>query len=74
LNYHTPDFLKRRWSDLNVVEDMPEGVTTTVYHIGIGEDDEEICAFAYRSSNDFESEELPHAMRAKPSMHFCIFR
>lgn len=46
--------------------DFPIGLTTTVYQIGIGEDDEKVCAFAYRSTNNFESEPLPYGIRVKP--------
>ena len=70
LDHHTPKSLRRRWGETTALTDFPSGLTTTVYQIGIGEDDEEICAFAYRSTNDFESEPLGHGTRAKPECTF----
>jgi len=66
LDYHTPNALRRRWVEVTSSNDFPTGLTTTVYQIGVSEIDEEICAFAYRSKNDFTSEPLRHATRAKP--------
>ena len=66
LDYHTPDALRKRWIEVTSSDDFPTGLTTTVYQIGVSEDDEEICAFAYRSANNFISEPLQHATRAKP--------
>ncbi len=70
LDYHTPRSLRTRWEATTSSSDFPSGLTTTVYQIGIGEDDDEICAFAYRSANDFASEQLGHGTRAKPECTF----
>jgi hypothetical protein len=70
LDYHTPNALRRRWAEVKNLADFPAGLTTTVYQIGISEDNDEICAFAYRSANDFVSEPLKHATRAKPECTF----
>jgi cytosine/adenosine deaminase-related metal-dependent hydrolase len=70
LDHHTPDSLRKRWAEATSSPDFPSGLTTTVYQIGIGEDDEDICAFAYRSTNDFASEPLGHGTRAKPDCTF----
>lgn len=66
LDYHTPDRLRERWLQASTTPDFPEGLTTTVYQFGIDEENEEACAFAYRSTNDFESEELPYGTGVKP--------
>lgn len=70
LDYHTPDALRRRWREVKSLHTLPEEMTTTVYQIGIGEDDEEIYAFAYRSSDDFQSELLLPGTHAKPECTF----
>lgn len=70
LDYHTPPALRKRWKLATQVIDFPENVTTTVYQIGVSEDDEEIRAYAYRSTNDFESELLAHGTRVKPQCTF----
>lgn len=70
LDYHTPGALRKLWDEAKSSPDFPSGLTTTVYQIGVGEDDEEIHAFAYRSTNDFVSEPLGHGMRAKPECDF----
>lgn len=66
LDYHTPKLLRDRWAKEKEVSGFPESLTTTIYQIGVSEDDEEIRAYAYRSSNDFESEPLEHGTRYKP--------
>lgn len=70
LNHHTPDRLRDRWSQVSRMSDFQEGWTTTVYQFGIDEEREEVCAFAYRSTNDFESEELGYGIFAKPPCAF----
>lgn len=71
LNYHTPKLLRSRWQKLKGDPGFPQGATITVYQIGVREDgDQEIEAFAYRSTTDFESEPLPYGTRAKPDCSF----
>lgn len=70
LDYHTPDGLRTLWAHAKERDDIPNSLTTTVYQIGVSEDDGEVRAFAYRSANDFESEHLGHGTRAKPECAF----
>lgn len=70
LDYHTPKSLKERWVKQKEASDFPESLTTTIYQIGVSEDDGEIRAFAYRSNNDFSSEPLAHGTRYKPECTF----
>ena len=39
---------------------------TTIYHFGISEVTGEVAAFAYRSTNNFQSERLSHGLKCKP--------
>lgn len=70
LDHHTPDGLRTLWTHAKERDDIPNSITTTVYQIGVSEDDGEVRAFAYRSTNDFESEPLGHGTRAKPECAF----
>lgn len=70
LDYHTPDGLRALWASTKERDEVPESITTTVYQIGISEDDEKVHAFAYRSTNNFQSEPLTHGTRAKPECTF----
>ena len=84
LDYHTPDGSRTLWTHAKERDDIPNSLTTTVYQIGVSEDDGEVRAFAYRSANDFgevrafayrsandfESEPLGHGTRAKPECAF----
>jgi hypothetical protein len=40
--------------------------TSTVYHFGFSHEEERYVGFAYRSTNDFQSERLNYAMGIKP--------
>lgn len=62
LDFHTPAGLREIWSRASV----PDGITTTVYQFGISEEDDSVVSFAYRSINDFESEQLQHGIGVKP--------
>ena len=42
-------------------------VSTTVYHFGFSELTHQMVAFAYRSTNDFQSEPIRHGTFAKPA-------
>ena len=70
LDFHTPDGLNGLWKRMKVEHGVPESMTTTVYQFGISEDDGEIRSYAYRSTNEFASEPLPHGTRAKPECSF----
>lgn len=66
LDYHTPSGLRERWAKQQQDPSFPPGCTTTVYQIGVGEENGEIQSFAYRSTNNFLSEPLAHGTRVKP--------
>lgn len=70
LDFHTSDGLRRLWAEMKITHEVPDSITTTVYQIGVSEDDSEIRAYAYRSTNDFVSEPLNHGFRAKPECTF----
>jgi hypothetical protein len=70
LDFHTPDGLRDLWVRMRTEQEVPDVITTTVYQIGVSEDDGEIRSFAYRSVNEFVSEPLAHGTRAKPDCSF----
>ncbi len=57
LNYHTPSNLASIWPRYKQEFSVPDGITTTVYHFGFSEVTRLIHSFAYRSANDFRSEQ-----------------
>ncbi|MEP7298550.1 MAG: hypothetical protein ABI702_20385 [Burkholderiales bacterium] len=65
LNYHAAEGLKARWDEFKLRPEVPEDMTTTVYHFGFSEDNA-VTAFAYRSTNRFASERLPKGFGIKP--------
>lgn len=70
LDYHTPLCLRELWIKFKTELLFGEEMTTTVYQFGFSQIDGNIAAFAYRSTNNFESEELTYGMRAKPKCTF----
>lgn len=66
LDYHTPSGLREFWEDYKNRHNNPEGFTTTVYQIGFSEETNEVASFAYRSTNDFKSEQLEYGTYVKP--------
>jgi len=70
LDYHTPNCLRELWTKFKSELQFGESITTTVYQFGFSQIDGNIAAFAYRSTNNFESEELTYGMRAKPECAF----
>jgi hypothetical protein len=66
LDYHTPECLVRIWAAYKQECSIPDSVTTTVYHSGFSEEDGVIHSYAYRSSNNFQSESLEYGLRVKP--------
>jgi hypothetical protein len=65
LNLHAPDALRAEWSKIEA--HLPDGTeTATIYHFGLSEERNIYVGYAYRSKNDFESEELEPAFRVKP--------
>ncbi|KAF0122326.1 MAG: hypothetical protein FD139_1091 [Methylocystaceae bacterium] len=66
LDYHASAILRERWIRYRSEFSLPDDLTTTIYHFGLSEDDSSVCAFAYRSTNDFVSERLPYGFGLKP--------
>jgi hypothetical protein len=66
LNYHTPNGLRELWKKYKAEYSIPEWLTTTVYQFGISEEDDRVVSFAYRSTSDFESEQLQYGIGVKP--------
>lgn len=66
LDFHTPSALREKWKQFQNDYNLPNSMTTTVYHFGISEEDNSIAAFAYRSANNFISEPLPRGFGLKP--------
>lgn len=66
LDYHTPERLRALWSEYKVKYSIPESLTTTVYQFGISEETGNIVTFAYRSTNNFTSEEIGYGTGVKP--------
>jgi hypothetical protein len=66
LDCHTPDSLNRIWKKLKEEFPIPDNFTTTIYHMGFSEEDGQMKSYAYRSTSDFDSEELTYGLRYKP--------
>jgi hypothetical protein len=66
LNFHAPNALNTIWgsfvNDLNV----PADITTTVYHFGFSPASKTIQSYAYRSTNQFISEQIKYGIGIKP--------
>jgi hypothetical protein len=67
LDYHAPRNLTSMWQRHKKEFSISDSMTVTVYHLGFSEQDGLIHSFAYRSTNDFNSERLePYGLRVKP--------
>jgi hypothetical protein len=67
LDYHTPRNLASIWTRHKQEFSIPDGITTTVYHFGFSEGTGLIRSFAYRSTDNFQSERIePYGLRVKP--------
>ena len=66
LNHHTPEGLRNLWNKYRVEHSLPESFTTTLYQFGISEKTGQVVSFAYRSTNNFVSEELNYGTGVKP--------
>jgi hypothetical protein len=62
LDVHAPDALRKMHGEL----DLPNEETSTVYHIGFSSSKNVYVGYAYRSTEDFESEEMIPGFRVKP--------
>ena len=66
LDYHTPEALRALWKEYKGKKSVSESFTTTVYQFGISEETEGVVGFAYRSTNNFMSEEIGYGTVVKP--------
>ncbi|MHA6964003.1 hypothetical protein [Zobellella denitrificans] len=66
LDYHTPEGLRALWKEYKEKYSLPESFTTTVYQFGISEETKGVVGFAYRSTNNFMSEEVGYGTGVKP--------
>ncbi|MPN28603.1 hypothetical protein SDC9_176045 [bioreactor metagenome] len=51
-------------------KENPTNESTTLYQFGIHEIDNKIYGYAYRSTNDYSSEQLPYSIGVKPTGPF----
>jgi hypothetical protein len=66
LNDHTPRNLALLWSSHKEEFPILENATSTIYHFGFSEEDQLMRSYAYRSTSNFESEQLPYCLGGKP--------
>lgn len=65
LSEFAPDVLRSIWLELGNL--LPPDGTATIYTFGLSLDDGEFAGFAYRSTSDFEAEQLQHGIGVKPA-------
>ncbi|HCG8192241.1 MULTISPECIES: hypothetical protein [Vibrio harveyi group] len=66
LDFHTAKGLRDLWATYKKEYSLPDNSTTTIYQFGISEESGEVVSFAYRSSNNFQSEQLQFGTGVKP--------
>ncbi len=66
LNEHAPVNLRRMWAGYQEHVAFPDKLTSTIYHFGVSEITEHVCAFAFRSEDDFVAEPIRPGLRVKP--------
>ncbi len=66
LNQYTPDCLRKLASDCNYLN----GSTATIYHFGYSQSRDKFMAYAYRLTNNWQSEKLPYGIGMKPEVNF----
>jgi hypothetical protein len=66
LDQFAPDALRKLWETYRSEIDVPESITTTIYHFGVSISSGHITSFAYRSTNNFSSEPLEYGTGVKP--------
>ncbi|OCH38523.1 hypothetical protein [Aliivibrio fischeri] len=67
LDFHTPKRLRELWETYKKEYSLTDDSTTTVYQFGISEESGEVVSFAYRSTNNFQSEPLQFGTGVKPA-------
>lgn len=66
LGSQAPKHLRELWARLVPEQSIPADKTATIYHFGLSETSGQMVHFAFRSTHDFEAEELVHGVGAKP--------
>lgn len=66
LDYHATKLLIEMWDDYKIEFNINSELTVTIYHIGWSLDAGKIKRFAYRSTNNFISEEIQDGWFFKP--------
>lgn len=66
LDFHAERELRALFERVKEEIVIPAGFTTTVYHFGFSEETGLMQAYAYRSSNGFQSEHLDYGFAVKP--------
>ncbi len=67
LDFHTPKGLRELWDAYKKEYSLTDDSTTTVYQFGFSEESGEVVSFAYRSTNNFQSEPLQFGTGVKPA-------
>jgi hypothetical protein len=62
VDLHAPDALRAVCEEL----DCPDDETSTIYHLGFSPNANAYVGYVYRSTNDFQSEEMIPSFRIKP--------
>nr|WP_321442945.1 hypothetical protein [uncultured Cohaesibacter sp.] len=67
LAYHAPSALQKIWNEYRQEFDIPSSVTSTIYHLGISDEDDN-CMVGYinRSTSGFASEQMDYGWRYRP--------
>jgi hypothetical protein len=65
LNEFAPDSLRAIWAEL--AGQIPGGATATIYTFGLSPEDGAFTGFAYRSTSNFDAEQMQHGMGVKPA-------
>jgi len=68
LNYHAPGVLLKLWRQFEQLNAIKNNLTATVYHFGFAQSTGHIKSYAYRSTNDFASEQLKYGLGVKPPL------
>jgi hypothetical protein len=66
VNDFAPTTLPVLWQAYKEELSIKDDLMTTVYHFGFSEVTGLIHSFAYRSTNNFRSEQIPYGLRYKP--------
>ncbi|WP_295326046.1 hypothetical protein [uncultured Sphingopyxis sp.] len=66
LDLCTPSRLRKIWAEMS--DEERGGGPADIYHLCYDPDDDQFGGFAYRSSNDFESEPLGHGTYPEPGL------